>query len=110
MGRKWYLSGSVSSDPDYMDKFAYAEFQLRKRGFKVLNPVKHEKEGKKWSYYLRKDIRKLTRCQGLILLDGWQNSEGASLELTIAQGLGFAVMEFDCVTGYLHGVFQEVEK
>ena len=28
MGRKWYLSGSVTNDPDFRDKFAYAEFQL----------------------------------------------------------------------------------
>jgi hypothetical protein len=110
MRKKWYLSGSVSNDPDFRDKFAYAEYQLRKRGLKVLNPVKHEKDGKKWSYYLRKDIRKLTRCQGLILLDGGQDSEGASLELTIAHGLGFEVMLFDCTTGLLYSVFEEINK
>lgn len=110
MRKKWYLSGSVSNDSDFRDKFAYAEYQLEKRGFKVLNPVKHEKDGKKWSYYMKKDIRKLTRCQGIILLEGWQNSEGAKLELTIARGLGFEVMEFDCLTGLLHSVFEEVDK
>lgn len=109
MKKKWYLSGSVSSDPDFRDKFAYAEFQLKKCGFKVLNPVKHEKDGKKWSYYLKKDIRKLTRCQGIILLEGWQDSEGANLELAIARGLGFEVMELDFLTGLKH-LFEEINK
>lgn len=109
MRRKWYLSGSVTDDPDFRDKFAYAEYQLKKRGFKVLNPVKHEKDGKKWSYYLKKDIRKLTRCQGLILLDGWENSKGAKLELKVAQELDFKVIEFNCLTG-LWRVVEEVNK
>lgn len=110
MKRRWYLSGSVTNDPDFRDKFDYAEFQLKNRGYKVLNPVKHEKDGKEWSYYLRKDLRKLTRCQGIILIDGWENSKGALLELKVAQELGLAVMEFDCITGYLHSVFQEISE
>ena len=110
MRRRWYLSGSVTNDPDFRDKFDYAEFQLRSRGYKVLNPVKHEKDGKEWSYYLRKDLRKLTRCQGIILIDGWENSKGARLELKVAQELGLEAMEFDCVTGYLRRVFQEVSE
>ena len=108
--QRWYISGAVSSDPDYRAKFAYAEFQLKKRGLRVLNPVKHEKEGKKWSYYLRKDIRKLTKCQGIILLDDWVNSEGARLELAIAQGLGLDVMMFACITGWLQSMFQGADK
>lgn len=110
MRRKWYLSGSVTNDPDFRDKFAYAEFQLKSRGLKVINPVKHEKDGKEWSYYLRKDLRKLTKCHGIILIDGWENSKGALLELKVAQELELDIMEFDCITGYLHIVFQEVSK
>ncbi len=97
--KRWYISGAVSSDPFYRGKFAYAEFQLKKCGLRVLNPVKHEKDGKEWDYYLRKDIRKLTKCQGIILLDDWKSSEGARLELTIALGLGFDVMKFNHMTG-----------
>lgn len=96
---KWYLSGAVSNDPDFRDKFAYAEYQLKKRGFKVLNPVKHEKDGKKWSYYLRKDIRKLTRCDGIILMDDWFESEGAQLEKTVAEGLGMRILRFNVMSG-----------
>lgn len=107
MRRKWYLSGSVTNDPDFRDKFARAEFQLKKYGFKVLNPVKHEKDGKEWSYYLKKDLRKLTKCQGIILLDGWENSRGARLELKVAQELGFKIMTFE---GLSHTVFEEVNK
>lgn len=110
MRRKWYLSGSVTNDPDFREKFAYAELQLKNSGLKIVNPVKHEKDGKEWSYYLRKDLRKLTRCHGIILLDGWENSRGAKLELKVAQEIGLEVMEFDCMTGFLHSVFQEVSE
>lgn len=110
MRRRWYLSGSVTNDPDFRDKFAYAEYQLKNRGYKVLNPVKHEKDGKAWSYYLRKDIKKLMKCQGIILLDDWENSEGAKLELTIALKLGFDVMEFNCMTGFLFNPLEEASK
>lgn len=110
MRRRWYLSGSVTNDPDFRDKFAYAEYQLKNRGYKVLNPVKHEKDGKEWSYYLRKDLRKLTRCQGIILIDDWGNSKGARLELKVALELGLEAMEFDSITGYLRRVFQEVSE
>ena len=109
MRKKWYLSGSVTNDPDFRNKFAYAELYFKKRGVKVLNPVKHEKDGKAWAYYLRKDLRKLTKCQGIILLDGWENSKGAKLELKVAQELGFKVIEFNCLTG-LWRVFEEVNK
>lgn len=98
---KWYISGAVSNDPDYRMKFLYAEYQLKSRGFKVLNPVKHEKDGKAWDYYLRKDIRKLTKCGGIILLVDWFESRGAQLELKVASGLGMKVLRFDVFTGEL---------
>lgn len=99
--RKWYISGAVSNDPDYRMKFLYAEYQLKSRGFKVLNPVKHEKDGKAWDYYLRKDIRKLTKCDGIILLDDWYESRGARLELKVASGLGMKVLRYNVLSGEL---------
>ena len=99
--RKWYISGAVSNDPDFRLKFAYAEYQLKSRGFKTLNPVKHEKDGKPWDYYLRKDIRKLTKCDGIILLDDWYESRGARLELKVAIGLGLKVLRFNVFNGEL---------
>ena len=78
---RWYISGAVSSDPNYREKFSKAEKELKSSGYKVLNPVKGEKDGKPWSYYLIKDIIKMLRkCRGLVLLPDWRQSTGAQLE------------------------------
>lgn len=100
--RKYYLSGAVSNDPDFRLKFNYAEHQLKLMGFKVLNPVKGEKDGKGgkgWDYYLRKDIRKLTKCDGIILMDDWFESKGAQLEKKVAEGLGMKILRLNVISG-----------
>lgn len=96
---KWYLSGAVSNDPFFRLKFNYAEHQLKRMGFKVLNPVKGEKDGKAWDYYLRKDIRKLTKCGGIILMDDWFESKGARLEKKVAEELGMKILRFNGISG-----------
>ena len=100
----WYISGAVSSDPDFRKKFAIAEKKLKEKGLKVVNPVKREKEGKAWDWYLRKDIRKLTRCHGIILLPDWKDSAGARLEKSIADGLGMEVRFFNFTDGSVKSV------
>ena len=40
MKKKVYLAGAVTSDFNYKEKFAQAEFELELLGFNVLNPVK----------------------------------------------------------------------
>jgi hypothetical protein len=96
---KWYLSGAVSNDPDFRLKFNYAEYQLKQKGFKVLNPVKGEKDGKAWDYYMRKDIRKLTKCDGIILMDDWFESKGARLEKKVAEELGMKILRLNVISG-----------
>lgn len=82
-----YISGSVSSDSDYREKFSSAERYLKSKGYSVVNPVKGEKEGKPWVYYIIKDIRKLLRCNTIYLLPDWGESKGAKLEQLIANAL-----------------------
>ena len=38
---------------------------------------------------LKRDIRKLLKCTGIIALPGYEESEGAKLELYIAGSLGY---------------------
>ena len=85
----WYISGPVTNDPDYKKHFNDAEKFLKSRGFNVINPIKGEKEGKSWEYYLKRDIKKLLKCTGIIALPGYEESEGAKLELYIAGRLGY---------------------
>ncbi len=44
--------------------------------------------------YLREDFRHLLRCDAIALLPGWEKSEGANKELTLATWLGLKVFTF----------------
>ena len=97
---KYYLSGAVSGDSDFRKKFNEAEKFLVEHNHKVVNPVKGEVDGKEWSYYLKKDIKKLLGCDAIILLNDWEKSKGARLEKHIAEELGYEVYEFDVLKEY----------
>ena len=88
---RWYLSGKITGDDDYRIKFEKAEKLLTQKGYRVLNPIKHEKDGKSWIYYMKKDVKKLLKCDGIILLEDYKQSKGAMLEKQTAEGLGYKI-------------------
>ena len=88
---RWYLSGKITGDENYRQKFNSAEKLLKSKGYKVLNPVKGEKDGKTWTYYMKRDIKKLLKCDGIMLLEDYKTSKGAKLEKIIAVNLGYKV-------------------
>ena len=89
-----YISGPMSGYPEYnRSQFTIAAKMLRERGYEVCNPIElDESPDLAWSDYLRKDIRALMDCTGVITLPGWQESRGASLEVHIAHALGMTVL------------------
>lgn len=92
---KWYLSGPCSGYPgSNRRQFEIAADMLRERGYRIINPLEDEEPGKTWAEYLRADIRALMDCRGVVVLPGWQESRGASLEVHIAHQLGMQVLPF----------------
>lgn len=91
---RWYLSGPISGYPEHnAPQFNVAAKMLRERGYEVCNPIEFDETlGLAWSDYLRKDIRALMDCGGVITLPGWQESRGANLEVHIAHSLGMMVL------------------
>lgn len=45
-----------------------------------------------WRKCMRQDIKVMLDCDAVVMLDGWQNSRGATLERSIAQQLGIKVL------------------
>ena len=88
----WYISGSVTCDPNFRGKFRTAERELKQRGILVLNPVKYERNGKAWTWYIKRDLRKLTYCYGLIQLADWSTSKGSMVEYSTALKLEMKVL------------------
>lgn len=89
---RYYLSGKITGDAGYREKFAGYEARYARLGLRVANPARHEKKGRTWSWYMKCDIRMLTRCGGIIMLPDWKESEGARLEHHLAEKLGLTII------------------
>ena len=77
--RKVFISGSITGDPDYREKFRRAEEELTAAGFLVMNPAVFQ-EGFSWSEYMHVTLAMLDVCDTIYMLNGWSGSKGASVE------------------------------
>lgn len=83
-----YLSGPISGDPNYKEKFLGAEDYLGAwKGHTVLNPAVLP-EGLPYEDYMRIDLAMLHAAEGVVMLRGWKKSQGARKELEIALATG----------------------
>lgn len=88
---KIYISGKITGDPDYKQKFKGAEVFLKNFGFEVKNPADIETTGKPWIWYIKQDIVALMDCDAIFLLKDWKRSKGAKLEHYIAKKMGMRI-------------------
>ena len=89
-----YLAGPMTGISDYnYPAFHCAAAEYRAIGFDVVSPAElHGNDfGKTFDEYMTADIAALATCGRIILLDGWQNSKGAKMELAYALEHGLAV-------------------
>jgi hypothetical protein len=84
-----------------IDTFYHAEKLLKKKGYIPINPFECGKsldnvvfgsEKEKYEEYLRFDIRALTFCDSIYMLKGWQDSNGANIELIVARAIGLEAL------------------
>ena len=92
-----YLSGSISNDPKYIEKFAkyksvvqrlYPESQI----ICPVTDVNHDYHDKSWKSYMRADIEAMRSCTHIALIPGWHNSRGAKIEYWLAKRWGMKVV------------------
>jgi hypothetical protein len=89
--KKLFISGPMTGLPDdNFPAFNFASYQLRAVGVRVENPAENPAQPD-WQSYLRQAIRQLSYCDGVWLLQGWEDSRGAQLEHEIAIRLGLPV-------------------
>ena len=89
-----YISGPITGAPDHAEKFKAAFVALVKLGHIPVNPLTlgealKYKLGREptWHEYMREDIKALMDCDGILMLDGWEESKGAQFEAHIAKRL-----------------------
>lgn len=93
-----YVCGPMTGLPELnFPEFFEADGKLRAAGYAVLNPA--DRAGRTadqtWEWYLRRGIRDVTEADGLAMLPGWDESQGARLELETAKALAIPYTTVD---------------
>ena len=90
--KKCYIAGAVTGTTDFKQRFADAEQDVTRMGMIAVNPVTlthyHDKT---WKSYMKECITALVDCDCIYLLNGWDKSKGANIELEIAASLQYPV-------------------
>lgn len=95
---KIYLSGPMSG----LKNFNYPEFHrcsesLRKKGYEVVSPaeiVPTMFDGK-WDKCMRICITAVFDADAVVVMEGWENSRGARLEVLVALAAEIPILKFD---------------
>lgn len=91
-----YISGAITGTSDYLERFQKAENYLVSKGFTVVNPARVNKEmpsDTTWKEYMVMSFCMLSLCDAIYMLNGWENSRGATIEHNYAVAYGIPVME-----------------
>ena len=91
---KIYISGKITGLKNYKKLFRKAEKRLIKKGFNVVNPVTLGEalpENSDWSKYMKMDLHAMLECNGIYLLDNWEDSKGAIIEEKVSRACGLVV-------------------
>lgn len=92
--KRIYLSGPMTGMPGLnFPAFNVAAARLRDLGHEVVNPAELNKDpAARWHECLRVDLKALLDCNTIALLDGWQKSNGAHLEMHVAHRVGIDIV------------------
>lgn len=95
---KYYLAGPMTGLPNYnREAFEEETSRLHNLGYDIVSPAEINLEDASWCECLRKDLRAMLDCQGIILMPGWQESRGASLECYVASALEMRILNCEFI-------------
>lgn len=94
-----FISGAISSDENYKEKFKEAKEMLMKRYPKcsVISPTDIDLTNIPYDSQVGITTQIVSRCFAIYLLDDWVHSEGAIKELRIALNYNLRVLNKDCI-------------
>ena len=88
-----YISGPITNVIDYKEKFARAEQNLKAKypDAEIINPTVLDKLPLTYDEYMELDLRLLGMCEGIYMMEGWEDSKGANREYGYALAKGNAI-------------------
>jgi len=89
-----YISGPMTGLPMFNFPAFYAEAErLTALGYDVVNPAELNTDtAMPWHECMRRDLAALLTCDTLALMEGWQKSAGAHLEMHVAHRVGMEIV------------------
>ena len=82
-----YISGAVTGVKNYKVLFRTAETKLMRAGYEVLNPIVLCQDDWSWKMCMKRVLKAMLDCDALALLDNWEQSKGANIEVSLARQL-----------------------
>lgn len=91
-----FVSGPMRGLPDKnRGAFYEAELLLKVAGYRVHNPARCELMGATFVTGMRHHLAALLECDGIAMLPGWEDSEGACIEVGLAGDLLMPAYPYD---------------
>ncbi len=92
--KRIYISGPMTGMPELNFPAFHAEAaRLTSLGYDVVNPAELNPDpAMGWHECMRRDLAALLTCDALALMDGWQKSDGAHLEMHVAHRVGMEIV------------------
>ncbi|OCZ54352.1 hypothetical protein A7D23_06040 [Dehalobacter sp. TeCB1] len=79
--------------PEYnFPAFNQAADYLRRSGYEVINPAEFGDPLLSWEANMRRAIRGMMKADRVVVLEGWEKSRGARIEVELAEKLDIPVV------------------
>ena len=97
---KIYISGKITGLDNAKEIFDAAEKKVSEnyQDAEIVNPMKlpHDHD-KTWESYMRDCLVEMMRCDTIYVLENWEDSKGAKLEVALAIQLNFNIFGSDLI-------------
>lgn len=102
-----YLSGKMTglAESVYRENFRKGEQFYKSCGYNVINPcdlsagVLERKPDATYEDFMAEDLKAISKCTHIAMLEGWEDSPGARREKAEAERLGLEIMYLRFVGG-----------
>lgn len=84
---RFYISGPITGTTGYLKHFGAAERTMKAKGHEVINPTRNGyvmPPSTSHADYMKVSIAQLSCCDGILMLNGWEQSKGAREEFCYA--------------------------